>query len=93
MNKATIPIFIIVHDRIEVLKKSIESFEKQINYPIEIILYDVASTFQPCLEYLKKMEKNNYKIYRSEINSHIGVMNGVKDYLSKNPNCKSLKTI
>ena len=34
MNK--IPIFIIVHNQYQVLKKSVESYIKYINYPIKI---------------------------------------------------------
>ena len=51
-----IPIFIIVHDRITVLKQSIQSFQNQINYPIQIILHDVASTYPPCIQYLQELK-------------------------------------
>ena len=83
-----IPIFIIVHDRVTVLKQSIDSFQTQIKYPIQIIFHDVASTYKPCLEYLEDMKSNGYMVYRSEVNNHLTIMDTIKDYLQKNTNVK-----
>lgn len=41
MNK--IPIFIIVHNQYEILKKVVKSYETNIQYPIEIIFHNVYS--------------------------------------------------
>ncbi len=84
----TIPIFIIVHDRLEVLKKSVASFENQITSPIEIIFHDVASTFPMCLQYLQEMKNNGYTVYRSEKNDHHSIMQSVNNYLSRHPKCE-----
>jgi glycosyltransferase involved in cell wall biosynthesis len=82
-----IPIFIIVHDRVKVLKQSVESFESQIQTPIEIVFHDVASTYGPCLEYLEEMKSKGYKVYRSEVNCHLSVMNTIVTYLKQHPEC------
>jgi len=58
-----IPIFIIVKDRLEVLKKTIESFESSIKTPFEIVIHDNNSTFEPTIEYLKELEKQGKKVY------------------------------
>lgn len=81
------PIFIIVHDRVNVLKKTVESLE-QIQSPIEIIFHDVCSTFPECLEYLNKMREKGCKVYRSEKNHHHTVLDTIKKYLIENPNCE-----
>lgn len=83
-----IPIFIIVHDRINVLKSSIKSFEEQIKTPIKIILHDVASTYSPCKKYLKEMEENGYTVFRHPVNDHTSVQNTIKKYLRQNPDCQ-----
>jgi glycosyltransferase involved in cell wall biosynthesis len=83
-----IPIFIIVHDRLEILKKSYESFEKCIKTPIEIVFHDVKSTYPPTLELLKQKKEEGYLVYRTERNDHWTVMNSVNDYLSKHPECE-----
>lgn len=83
-----IPIFIIVHDRIKVLKQSIASYEKFIKTPFKIILHDVASTFKPCLDYLEEMKAKGYLVYRTETNHHHTVMESVNTYLDEHPECK-----
>lgn len=82
-----IPIFIIVHDRITVLKESIESY-RQIAQDVQIVLHDVASTYQPCLEYLDEERANGTPVYRSEVNNHLSVMDTVESYLKEHPMCK-----
>ena len=82
-----IPIFIIVHDRVEFLKKAVESYQEQIKTPIEIIFHDVASTYKPCLDYLEVMRGKGYLVYRSEINHHHTVLTSITDYLEKHPEC------
>lgn len=83
-----IPIFVIVHDRITVLKKSVKSFVEQINTPIEIIFHDVASTYPPCLDYLEEQRKKGHKVYRTEINHHHTINDTVKKYLDEHPECE-----
>ncbi len=83
-----VPIFIIVHDRVTVLKKAVMSFEEQIKTPIKIIFHNVASTYKPCLEYLEEMKLKGYDVYSSTVNNHHSVMNTVKSYLKLHPECK-----
>ena len=83
-----IPIFIIVHNQYEILKKTVESYEKYIKTPIEIIFHNVCSTYFETIDYLKKKEKEGYIVYNSNINNHHTVMNSIKDYISKNPKCE-----
>lgn len=52
-----IPIFIIVHNQYEILKKSVESYEKYINTPIEIIFHNVCSTYFETINYLESQKK------------------------------------
>lgn len=59
-----IPIFIIVKDRIQVLKESIESYQ-QIATPYEIVVHDNNSTFPATVQYLKSLEENGVKVYRT----------------------------
>ncbi len=83
-----IPIFIIVHDQYEILKKSVESYEKYIKTPFKIIFHDVASTYLDTLDYLKQKRTEGHEVYRSEINNHHTVINSVKDYIQQNPDCE-----
>lgn len=83
-----IPIFIIVHNQYEILKKVVSSYEKYIKTPIEIIFHDVASFYFETLDYLSDKEQQGYKVYRSKINNHHTVINSVKSYLSNNPKCE-----
>ncbi len=82
-----IPIFIIVHNQYEILKKTVESYEKYIKTPFQIIFHDVASNYYETLNYLEDMKKNGYIVYRSNINNHHSVINSVNDYI-KNNNCE-----
>ena len=87
MSNPTIPIFIIVHDRLQFLKKLVSSLQN-IRTPYNIIFHDVATTYLPTLEYLEKMKEEGHTVYRSSVNNHKTVLNSVKDYLKKNPQYK-----
>lgn len=78
-----IPIFIIVHDRLECLKQCVSSIIKYMPKG-KIIFHDVCSTYKPLLEYLENKKEEGYVVYRSEINHHHTVLNSIKDYLEKN---------
>ncbi len=88
MATPKVPIFIIVHDRVEVLKKTVASFETQIKTPIEIIFHDVASSFPACLEYLKELNSKGYQVHRSTKNNHHTVKHTIDAYLSIHPECQ-----
>lgn len=83
-----IPIFIIVHNQYDCLKRAVMSYESQINRDIDIIFHNVDSHYYETLEYLKEKEKNGYKVYHSNVNNHHLVMNSVRDYLSHHPECE-----
>jgi hypothetical protein len=59
---SVIPIFIIVHNQYEYLKKIVSSYENNINHPIEIIFHNVDSMYYETLEYLKDMENKGNKV-------------------------------
>ena len=54
MYMVKIPIFIIVHNQYEILKKTVESYEKYIKTPIEIVFYNVCSTYFETIRYLEE---------------------------------------
>lgn len=83
-----IPIFIIVHNQYEFLKKAVESYEKYIKTPIEIIFHNVCSTYFETINYLNTKQSEGYIVYYSEVNNHHTVINSIKDYISKNPDCE-----
>jgi len=58
-----IPIFIITCDRLEVLKKSIESYYAFIETPFEIVFIDFGSTYEPTVSFLKHLEYEGFKVY------------------------------
>lgn len=88
MSRTKIPLFIIVHNQYEILKKSVESYEKFIEYPIEIIFHNVASTYWECLNYLKEKKEQGYKVYESKVNNHHTVVSSVRHYISEHPECE-----
>ena len=83
-----IPIFIIVHNQYEILKKTVESYEKYIKTPIEIIFHNVCSTYFETINYLEQKQNEGYIVYKSNVNNHHTVIDSIKDYISKNPECE-----
>jgi len=84
-----IPIFIIACDRLEVLKKSIQSYYNCIKTPFEIVIIDFGSSYEPTVEYLKQLENKKIKIYWNKKIIHKGALNSireiVKDYFKTHP--------
>ena len=58
----TIPIFVIVKDRIKVLEQSMESWVRLIKSPIEIILLDQESTYPGMIEWLEEKKKEGMRV-------------------------------
>lgn len=83
-----IPIFIIVHNQYEILKKSVQSYKKYINTPIEIVFHNTCSTYFETINYLEEQKKKGYKVYNSKINHHHTVIDSIKDYIKNNPTCE-----
>jgi len=83
-KKEIIPIFIITCDRLEVLKKSIQSYYDYIKTPFEIVIVDFGSTYEPTVKFLKQLESEKVKVYRKEkinIPSDLNKVNeAVQDY-------------
>ena len=59
----TIPIFVIVKDRIKVLEQSMESWLRLIDSPIEIILLDQESTYPGMLHFLEEKKKEGMRVF------------------------------
>tara|TARA_X000000950_G_C13735130_1_gene586009 strand:- start:114 stop:929 length:816 start_codon:yes stop_codon:yes gene_type:complete len=87
-TKYHIPIFIITHNRYEILKQCVESYEKSINHPIRIIFFNTASNYQPTIDYMNEKVNTGSLIYNCNINNHKLVTLAIKDYLENNPQCK-----
>lgn len=85
---SSIPIFIIVHNQFQILKRSIKSYVDNIKTPIQIIFHNVCSTYPPTIEFLNEMKEAGHLVYNSEVNNHHTVMDSVEDFLSKNPDCE-----
>ena len=83
-----VPIFIIVHNQYEILKRSVNSYEKFIKTPIEIIFHNVCSTYFETNNYLNEKRNEGYKVYDSYINNHHTVIDSVRDYISNNIDCE-----
>jgi hypothetical protein len=81
-----IPIFILTCDRLECLKKSLQSYYDCIKTPFEIIVIDFGTTFTNTIDYINSLEENGTKVYRmdkiykpSELNM---ANNCIQDYFS-----------
>jgi len=51
-----IPIFVLSRDRVDALKKSVETYQQTISSPYDIIVLDHKSTYPPMINYLKRMQ-------------------------------------
>ena len=67
-----IPIFVITCDRLEFLKKSMQSYYNCIKTPFEIVICDQGSTFKPMMEFLNKLESEGIRVYRWKENPSYG---------------------
>lgn len=85
MLDSPVPIFIITRDRIEVLKKAIDSYCSRIITPIEIVIHDNSSTYPPLKEYLRELEKSGIRVYRNPGNDLNDAGRTIHDYMSKSP--------
>ncbi len=85
-----IPIFIISHNRLSVLKESLKSYCTHIGTPFQIVIHDNNSTFPPLIEFLKDLEKSGIPVYWHPQNPSLDQLSSVvattvSDYLSQNP--------
>lgn len=84
-----IPIFIITCDRLECLKKSIQSYRNYIKTPFEIVIVDFGTTYPLTIEYLKQLELQGTKVYwKGKIQQPLELKNAsncIKDYFETHP--------
>ncbi len=80
MQQISIPIFVTIFDRLEVLKKSIQSYYDNIDTSFEIIIHDQGTTYQPTLDWVRNC---GFKYYKSE-NSGNAVSNSIKEWYKTN---------
>lgn len=73
--KASIPIFVIVKDRLACLKKSVQSWIKCIEDPIQIVFIDNGSTFLKTIQFLKKSENSKIPVYWNKPDSNNFTLN------------------
>jgi len=88
MDEPYVPIFIIVHNQFEILKKTIASYEKYIKTPFKIIYHNVATTYEPTLLFLKEQEQLGRIVYNTTVNDHHTVTHSIDDYYKKHPECE-----
>lgn len=90
-----IPIFVITCDRLEMLKKSMESYSDHIKAPFKIVICDQGTTFKPTVNFLKRMGSNGTKVYwRGNVNKgrernlardNAGINEYIQDYFKTHP--------
>ena len=84
-----IPIFIITCDRLEVLKKSMQSYNDCIKTPFEIVIIDFGSTFEPTRDFLRHLQYEGKKVYwmnKITRNFDLNSINAiVQDYFTTHP--------
>ena len=83
-----IPIFIIVHNQYEILKRSLASFEKYIDHPKQFVFHNTNSQYQPTLDFLASRKQQGDIVYNTNVNHHLTVRETIADYLSKHPECE-----
>lgn len=92
----TTPIFIITYDRLEVLKKSMQSYYDYIKTPFEIVIIDFGSTYGPTVEFLKYLEHKRVKVYWKKKISHKFGLNSIneviQDYFEDHPSSNYVVT-
>ncbi len=80
-----IPIFIVTFNKLEVLKKSIASYYKNIGTPFQIVIHDNTSDYPPLLEYFEELKKNGVDVYYNDKNDAFeSVHKTVDDWFEKN---------
>jgi len=83
-SPGAMPIFIITHNRLTVLKQCIASIENSVvGTPFEIVIHDNQSTYQPLIDFLKQ---SRYTVYWNPGNNLDDVANSVTAYFAENPN-------
>jgi len=84
-----IPIFIITSDRLEVLKKSIQSYYDYIKTPFEIVIIDFGTSYEPTREFLRHLEYEGKIVYWNDKISYKGSLNLIRpivqDYFKTHP--------
>ena len=83
------PIFVITCDRLESLRKSVESYYGCIREPFEIVMVDFGSTYPLMTEFLARAETRGDVIYREQRITNASQLNRVssciQDYFKTHP--------
>lgn len=85
-----IPIFILTYERLTVLKKSIQSYYDYIKTPFEIVIIDFGSTYEPTVDFLRHLEYEGKKVYRTERifkkpEKEKPIQEAIRDYFETHP--------
>lgn len=59
-----VPIFILTRDRVHDLQQTIESYQRTLTSPYEIIILDHNSTYPPMLEFLQELQNKKVTVHR-----------------------------
>jgi glycosyltransferase involved in cell wall biosynthesis len=79
-NRPKIPIFVITHNRLTVLQKTLASFERILQNPYEVVVHDNASTYEPLKIFLKQ---SDLRVYWNAGNDLNDVAQSVETYFNE----------
>lgn len=77
-----------MHNHLDILKRSLASYEKFIDYPKRFVFHNTNSQYKPCLDFLKERELQGDLVYHTNINHHLSVINTIRKYLSEHPDAE-----
>jgi len=94
-----IPIFVITFNRLETLKRTLQSYYDTIKSPWELVINDHGSTYPQTVEYLKGLESKGIKVYwkgemvrEPNYQTMPKVAETIADYFTHNPPSKFVVT-
>jgi hypothetical protein len=62
-NNVFIPIFVLSRDRVTSLRQVVQSYNRTLSSPHEIIILDHQSTYPPMLEYLRELKSSGVRVH------------------------------
>jgi hypothetical protein len=62
-NNVFVPIFILSRDRVTSLRQVVQSYNRTLSSPHEIIILDHQSTYPPMLEYLRELKSSGVRVH------------------------------
>jgi hypothetical protein len=83
LNGPAVPIFVIVHDRLTVLRQSLASYDKFIGTPFEVVLVNINSTFPELLSFIADQESGGTHVCHDHVNTWlVGTASCVQRYMN-----------